>query len=89
MVVVRIAMGALIAVLLVVIAIPVIALVDLIAGGTGLGLCPEGLGVCETSLFTILELALLLFGVATALGFAIAGCHRLLVRQARPWSFRG
>jgi hypothetical protein len=87
MVPVRIVMGALIAMFVVVIAIPVVVLVDLIAGGTGLGLCPQGLGVCETSLYTIVELSLVLFGLAVALGFAIAGCHRFLSKRTRSSVF--
>lgn len=86
MIVVRIILGALIALLLVVVAVPAVVLLDLVVGGTGLGLCTEGLGACDTSLFTLLELALILLTVVTILGFAVAACVRLLARppQTRP-----
>ena len=83
MIVVRIVLGALIALLVVAIAVPAVVLVDLVIGGSGLGMCPGGLGVCDTSLFTLLEMALVL-SVVTALGFAVAGCARILSRPQRP-----
>ncbi|MCB1247731.1 MAG: hypothetical protein KDB69_10725 [Acidimicrobiia bacterium] len=89
MVVVRIVLGALVALLVMVLAIPAIALVDLVIGGSGLGLCPNGLGACETSSYTILELALILIGIVTILGFGIAGCVRFLSRSDRARGRRG
>lgn len=83
MVAVRIAMGALVAMLAVVVAVPAIALIDLITGGTGLGLCDASLGTCETSLFALLELALIFVALAAGLSFAIAGCVRALSRSQR------
>ncbi|MCZ7532974.1 MAG: hypothetical protein M5U23_06160 [Acidimicrobiia bacterium] len=83
MVAIRIAMGALITMLIVVVGIPAIALIDLITGGTGLGLCDTSLRTCETSLFTLLELALVFVALVTALGFAIAGCVRILSSPSR------
>ncbi len=80
---IRFVLGALIAAFAVVVALPAIALFDLVLGGSGLGLCPDGLGTCSTSPFAILELGLILVAVATALGFAIAGCVRLLQRMER------
>ena len=75
--------------MVVVLAIPAVVLIDLLVGGSGLGLCSEGLGQCETSLFTLLEMALILLAVVTVLGFGIAGCYRILARQSRPSSFGG
>jgi len=89
MIAVRIVMGALIALLVVVIAIPAVVMVDLLVGGSGLGLCPDGLGQCDTSLFALLEIALILLTVATVLGFGIAGCYRFLAKQSRPNAFGG
>lgn len=83
MTLVRIVLGALIALLVVVVAVPAVALLDLVLGGTGLGLCAGGLGACETSLFTLLELALILVGVGTVLGFGVAACVRALGRAQR------
>ncbi len=83
MVAIRIAMGALVAMLVVVVAVPAIALIDLITGGTGLGLCDSSLGTCETSFFTLLELALVFVALVVGLGFAIAGCVRILSRSQR------
>lgn len=83
MVAIRIVLGALIAVLVVVIAIPAVALMDLIIAGTGLGLCVDGLSACDTSLFALLELILVFSSAVAILGFAIAGCMRVLTRGAR------
>ena len=83
MIAIRIAMGALIAMLAVVGAIPAVALIDLITGGTGLGLCASSLGTCETSLFALLELALVFVTLVAGIGFAIAACMRLLSRSQR------
>ena len=85
MVVVRIVLGALIALLAVVIAVPAVVLMDLVLGGTGLGLCPGGLGACSTSMFTTMELLLVLLVVASVIGAGVAGCLRLL---SKPRSTR-
>ncbi len=74
----RFALGVLIALGVVVVLVPAVVLIDLVAGGTGLGLCPNGLGTCDTSVFTISELAMIL-GVATGVvGAGIAVCVRSL-----------
>lgn len=74
----RFALGVLIALGVVIVLVPAVVLVDLVAGGSGLGLCPNGLGGCDTSVFTIAELAVIL-GVATGIiGGAIAACVRAL-----------
>jgi hypothetical protein len=83
MIVVKIVLGGLIALLAVVIAVPAVVLMDLVLGGAGLGLCPEGLGACPTSMFSALELLLVLLVIASVLGAGVAGCLRLLSRSQR------
>ncbi|MEZ5176223.1 MAG: hypothetical protein R2823_08480 [Acidimicrobiia bacterium] len=83
MIAVRVVLGALIVLLAAVVVLPAVVLVDLVTGGSGLGLCPDGLGTCETSLFTLLELALVFGALAGGLGFGIAGCWRMLTRHRR------
>lgn len=80
MVLVRILMGVLIALGAIVLAIPAVVLVDLISGGSGLGLCPDGLGSCETSMYVIAELVVIFAVALGAIGAGIAGCARLLRR---------
>lgn len=82
MAVVRVLLGGLLAMLVVVVAVPGIVLVDLVAGGTGLGLCPAGLGTCRTSVFTMMELLGLLTIAVTLIGAGIVGCLRVLRRSA-------
>jgi hypothetical protein len=89
MVVVKIVLGALLALLVVVIAVPAVVLMDLVLGGTGLGLCPEGLGPCSTSMFSTMELLLVLLVVMSVIGVGVAGCLRLLSRSQRALSPRG
>ena len=57
---VRIVIGVVIASIVVVALVPMVALVDLAGGGDGLGLCPEGIGSCETSYFEGPELLAIL-----------------------------
>lgn len=80
MAVIRVVLGMLIAVAVVVAAIPAVVLVDLVSGGTGLGLCQEGLGRCTTSPFALAELLILLGIVGVVIGGGIAMCVRLLQR---------
>jgi hypothetical protein len=84
MAVIRVVLGMLIAVAVVVAAIPAVVLVDLVSGGTGLGLCEEGLGRCTTSGFALAELAIVLGVVAVVIGGGIAACVRLLRRADAP-----
>lgn len=79
-------LGMLIAVTVVVAALPAVVLVDLVSGGTGLGLCPDGLGRCTTSAFTMFELLILLALALALLGSGIAVCLRLL--GSRPGTRR-
>lgn len=80
MVFVRLLLGALVALLVVVVAIPAIVLLDLVAGGTGLGLCPTGLGTCSTSAYAVMELLVILVGSVAIVGAGIAGCLHILNR---------
>jgi hypothetical protein len=64
---VRIVIGLVIGAIVVVALVPMIALVDLAGGGDGLGLCPDGLGSCQTSYFDGPEL----LGVLTILLFLL------------------
>lgn len=78
MVFVRVLLGGLVVLLAVVVAIPAVVLVDLVAGGTGLGLCPTGLGTCDTSTFALMELLVILTGSVVLIGGGIVGCVHLL-----------
>jgi hypothetical protein len=56
--------------------IPMLIVLDLSTGGTGWGLCPEGMSVCESSYFAGPELiAVLVLMLFVGLGL-IAGCSR-------------
>ncbi len=77
---VRIVLGVLLGVLGVVVALPAVVLVDLVSGGTGLGLCPQGLGTCDTGAYAAAELLIALAAIITVLGAAIALCLHFLRR---------
>lgn len=83
----RILLGALIVAVVAVAAVPVFAILDLIDGGTGWGLCPDGLSVCETSYFTGLELVAFLTLLLFVLLGLIAVCNKAIdhtkARRAR------
>lgn len=51
MTVVRIVIGAIIAAIVVVAAVPMLVLLDMVGGGDGWGLCPDGIASCGTSYF--------------------------------------
>ncbi|MEE8457881.1 MAG: hypothetical protein V3S28_07510 [Acidimicrobiia bacterium] len=78
---VRILLGALVAMLVVVVVVPGVVLFDLVVGGTGLGLCPTGLGTCTTSAFTVMELLGILVLAVAIVGAGIVGCLRILHRS--------
>ncbi|MGI9667959.1 MAG: hypothetical protein ACR2N2_12835 [Acidimicrobiia bacterium] len=88
MVFVRFLLGVLIAIGALLLAVPAVVLVDLVAGGSGLGLCPDGLGTCTTSAFTIAELAVLLGFAAVIIGGGIALCLRILHGQENDAEIR-
>ena len=58
--------------------IPLIVLLDLRRGGTGWGLCPDGLGGCQSSYFDGFELMAWLFLALFVLLGMIALCVRIL-----------
>jgi hypothetical protein len=74
----RILLGGLIVAVVAVAAVPVFAILDLIDGGTGWGLCPNGLSDCETSYFSGLELAALLTLALFVLLGLIAVCNKAI-----------
>jgi len=78
MTLVRIVLGILLALLVVVVAVPGAILVDLVSGGSGLGLCIDGLGTCTTGVFAGAELLVLLTGAIAVIAALIAGSVRLL-----------
>jgi len=78
MILVRIVLGILLALLVVAVAVPGAILVDLVSGGTGLGLCAEGLGACTTGVFAGAELLIIMSGVIAILAALIAGSVRFL-----------
>ncbi len=76
----RIVLGALVVVAVAVAVAPLLVIADLAGGGTGWGLCPEGITTCATSYFAAPELlAILAFSLFASLG-GIAVCVRLIRR---------
>ena len=72
-------MVALTAIVLAVAAIPMLVLLDLVGGGNGWGLCPDGITSCRNPYTAASELAL---GLTLVLFLALAGI-RVLMRVAR------
>lgn len=83
MIFIRVLLGALAAVLVVVVVLPAFVLFDLVVGGTGLGLCPGAIGTCTTSAFALVELVAILGGVVVVVGGGIVGCLHVLNRPRR------
>lgn len=81
MVVVRILLGFLLGLLALVLALPAVILVDLVSGGTGLGLCQDGLATCSSGAFAGMELLIVTGGVVLVLGALIALCVGFLRRS--------
>lgn len=85
MILVRILLGGLTVILAVVVAVPAVALFDLVRGGTGLGLCPETISSCSTSGFAVMELLAVLGGIVVVVGGGIVACLHFLQRSSpRP-----
>jgi len=78
MIVIRILLGALLGLLALVLILPGVILIDLVSGGTGLGLCQNGLGSCSTGVYAGAELLVLAGGALLVLGGLIALCVKLL-----------
>jgi len=75
----RIVIGVIVAGIVAVAAFPLLVLRDLSNGGTGFGLCQNGVGACENSYFSGFEL----IGVLTLLLFALLGLLALVLRLLR------
>lgn len=60
-------------------AVPVIVMIDLLGGGTGFGLCPNGLEGCDKPFSTGAEFAMVL----TIALFLVVLAIRLLMKLAR------
>ena len=76
----RILLGVLVGIVVAAAVAPMLVLADLAGGGTGSGLCPDGVSTCTTSYFAGPELlAILLLVLFAALG-GIAICNRLIRR---------
>lgn len=76
---VRLAVFLLVVVAIAIGIVPILVLIDLLDGGTGWGICPQGLELCDKPYSTGAELIVIL-----TLGlFATVACIRLLVRLAR------
>lgn len=60
-------------------AIPVLVMIDLLQGGSGLGLCPNGLEACDKPYSTAAEFAVIL----TVALFLVVLAIRLLMTLAR------
>ena len=58
---------------------PILVLVDLVSGGTGFGLCPGGIEICDRPYTTGPEIIILL----TIALFGILAAIRVLMRMAR------
>ena len=78
MTLVRLLLGIFLALLVMVFAVPGAVLVDLVSGGTGLGICPAGLGTCTTGVFAGAELLVLLSVIIALIAALIAASARLL-----------
>jgi hypothetical protein len=76
---VRLAVFVLVVVAIAIGIVPVLVLIDLLDGGTGWGLCPGGIELCEKPYSTGPELIIIL---TLGLFLAVAGI-RLLVRLSR------
>lgn len=82
--VVQILMVAVVVAIVVVALVPLLVLLDLVGGGTGWGICPQGLDSCETSYFdgpellALLSLGMLLLVAALR---ALINVRRMMLRR--------
>lgn len=76
---VRLAVFVLVVVAIAIGIVPILVLIDLLDGGTGWGLCPGGIELCDKPYSTGAELIIIL---TLGLFLAVAGI-RLLVRLSR------
>jgi len=82
---IRVIIGILIAAIVAITLLPMLVLLDLVGGGDGWGICPDGLTSCRTSYFSGPELAvglmLLLFLLMFVLRLALHG-QRMVDRRS-------
>ncbi len=82
-------LGVLVAIAVATALVPMLVIADLAGGGSGWGLCPEGLGTCSTSYFAGPELLALLLLVLFGLLAGIAICNRWIRRLERSQQIGG
>lgn len=69
MIVLRVFIGIVVLAIVAVATVPLFVLLDLVGGGDGWGLCPDGLSSCESGYFVAPEMvAVLLVAMAVLLG---------------------
>ncbi|HHC08567.1 MAG TPA: hypothetical protein ENK55_07600 [Actinobacteria bacterium] len=78
MVALRVLLAVLVGVAAFLAAVPALVLVDLTAGGTGLGLCPGGLAACEVGYFVGPELLAWLVVALFVVGAGIVATLRAM-----------
>jgi hypothetical protein len=83
LIVLRTLLGVLIAVAIATALVPMLVVADLAGGGSGWGLCPDGIGTCSSSYFAGPELLALLLVVLFAILAGIAVCTRWIRRLER------
>lgn len=83
LIVLRTLLGVLIAVAVATALVPMLVIADLAGGGSGWGLCSEGIGTCSTSYFAGPELLAILLVVLFAMLAGIAVCSRWIRRIER------
>ncbi|MBT8198631.1 MAG: hypothetical protein KJP12_05580 [Acidimicrobiia bacterium] len=71
MILLRLLIGALIAAIAAIAIVPLFVLLDLVDGGSGWGICPDGLAICRSSYFDGPELFAVLLIVMGALAFVL------------------
>lgn len=76
----RTVLGVLVAIVVAAAVAPMLVIADLAGGGTGWGLCPDGITTCTTSYFAGPELVLILLLILFAALGGIAICSRLIRR---------
>mgnify|MGYP001433237045 CR=1 FL=1 len=76
---IRLIMGSLVAMMVIVAIVPILVLRDLSSGGTGWGLCEQGLSRCSISYFASFEL----IGVLLIVLFGLLGLYRVALKVLR------
>jgi hypothetical protein len=76
---VRIALGVLLVIAAAIAVVPALVLFDLVSGGTGWGLCPTGLALCDPGYLAGPEL----FGVLAVALFIVVGLAAMCLKVLR------